>query len=244
VVLVEKEERSGRLTSAVLSIVIPARNEERYIGELLARIRGVDLSTFGFSKEVIVIDDHSADRTAEIAASFPEVRLQRLPRHGGKGVAVRAGMRIATGDYVVIQDADLEYDPQDYVLMIQALGAGAECAVYGSRYLTEGRRARQSRLAYLGGRSLSLLVAISTGHWLTDTSTALKLFRRAFVESLGLTSAGFEIDQEMTVRALARRCRIVEVPVRYTPRTRAEGKKIRPCDWLVGAITVLRFRSG
>jgi dolichol-phosphate mannosyltransferase len=243
-VLVEKEERSGRLTTAVLSIVIPARNEERYIGELLARIRRVDLSTVGFSKEVIVVDDHSADRTADIAASFPEVRLRWLPRHGGKGTAVRAGLQIATGDYLIIQDADLEYDPQDYLPMIQALAAQGECAVYGSRYLTEGRRPRQSWLAYLGGRSLSLLVSISTGRRLTDTSTALKLFRRAFLESLDLTATGFEIDQEVTVKALARRCRIIEVPVRYAPRTRAEGKKIRPRDWLIGALTVLRVRHG
>jgi dolichol-phosphate mannosyltransferase len=241
---VAEEERSNRLTPAVLSIVIPARNEERYIGELLMRIRQVDLSALGFVSEIIVVDDASSDRTSEIASAFPEVRLARLPRHGGKGTAVRAGMRTASGEYLILQDADLEYDPQDYVRMLRALDGRGECAVYGSRYLTAGRRPRQSRLAYLGGRSLSLLVSAVTGVRLTDTATALKLFRRELVLSLGLTARGFEIDQELTVKALARGCRIVEVPVSYTPRTRAEGKKIRARDWLVGAVTVLRFRRG
>ncbi len=239
----EEEERSDGLTTAVLSIIIPARNEERYIGELLTRIRDVELSSLGFAKEVVVVDDASGDRTADIAAAFPEVRLQRLSSHGGKGTAVRTGMRMATGDYLIIQDADLEYDPRDYVAMLRALERHSECAVYGSRYLTAGRRPRQSWLAYVGGRSLSLLVSAMMGTRLTDTSTALKLFRRSFVESLGLAASGFEIDQEMTVKALARGCRIVEVPVRYTPRTRAEGKKIRARDWLVGALTVVRLRN-
>lgn len=228
--------------SAVLSIVVPARNEARYIGELLQRIRRVDLAALGLSKEVIVVDDHSSDRTGEIAATFPEVTVRRLPRHGGKGTAVRTGMQLATGDYLIIQDADLEYDPQDYIPMLHALVAHAGCAVYGSRYLTAGRRPRQSRLAYLGGRSLSVLASVRTGARLTDTSTALKLFHRTFVASLGLTAAGFEIDQELTVKTRARGCRIIEVPVRYTPRTRAEGKKIRPRDWVVGALTLLRLR--
>jgi dolichol-phosphate mannosyltransferase len=237
-------ERSDRLTSAVLSIVIPARNEARYIGVLLARIRHVDLAVLGVAKEVIVVDDASEDETAEVAGSVADVRLVRLPRHGGKGAAVRAGMAIASGDYLIVQDADLEYDPRDYVPMLRALEADGECAVYGSRYLTEGRRPRQSWLAYVGGRSLSLLVSALTGARLSDTSTALKLFRRRFVVSLGLTSTGFEIDQELTVKALARGCRIVEVPVSYAPRTRAEGKKIRPRDWVAGAAAVIRHRSG
>lgn len=240
----EQAERSNGLTTGVLSIVIPARNEERYIGELLARIREVDLSVFRLATEVIVVDDASTDGTAGIARAYPEVRLLRLARHGGKGTAVRAGMAVATGDYLIVQDADLEYDPHDYVPMMQAFVAHGECAVYGSRYLAAGRRPRQSWLAYLGGRSLSLLVSAITGSRLTDTSTALKLFRRSFVMSLGLTAAGFEIDQEITVKVLARGCRIVEVPISYAPRTRAEGKKIGPRDWIAGAATAMRCRKG
>jgi len=228
--------------AGVLSIVIPARNEERYIGELLDRIRRVDLSPLGISAEVIVVDDHSSDRTSAIASAVAGVTVRRLPFHAGKGTAVRAGMSLATGDYLIIQDADLEYDPTDYVPMLKALSAGGACAVYGSRYLTKGRRRRQSWLAYAGARSLSRLVSICTGARLTDTSTALKLFRRSFALALGLTARGFEFDQEITMKALARRCRIVEVPVRYVPRTRAEGKKIRARDWVIGAVTVLRER--
>src|SRR3954454_13828314 len=117
-----------------LSIVIPAFNEERFIGTLLEQIQGVDLQPLGVSKEVIVVDDCSRDRTAEIVAGFPSVRLRRMPINGGKGRAVRAGLEFATGDYVIIQDADLEYDPRDYVPMMRAILERQGDIVYGSRY--------------------------------------------------------------------------------------------------------------
>jgi glycosyltransferase involved in cell wall biosynthesis len=150
----------------VLSIVIPAYNEERFIGALLERIFRVDLGLLGFEREVIVVDDCSHDRTAEIAAAFPGVRVERQPRNGGKGLAVRAGIGRATGDCLIIQDADLEYDPEDYVPMLRALLAGRADIVYGTRYpvnpgrgllgnLLGGKRRSQGWAAYLGGRSLS-----------------------------------------------------------------------------------------
>ena len=107
-----------------LSIVIPAYNEERFIGALLEKIRAVDLVPLGIEKQIIVVDDCSKDRTAEIAASVPAVTLKRLAINGGKGRAVRAGIALATGEYLIIQDADLEYDPNDYVPMLQALLSG------------------------------------------------------------------------------------------------------------------------
>src|SRR5215217_2597448 len=122
-----------------LSIVIPAYNEERYIGELLEQVRAVDLGALGVDKEIIVVDDCSADRTSAIAGAAPGVRLHRMPVNGGKGQAVRAGIELATGDYLIIQDADLEYDPQDYVPMMRAILAGRAEVIYGSRYLGPGR---------------------------------------------------------------------------------------------------------
>ena len=117
-----------------LSIVIPAYNEERFIGTLLERIQAVDLRSSGLEKEIIVIDDRSSDGTADAVSRFSDVVLCRHERNGGKGRAVRTGIERATGDYVMIQDADLEYDPQDYVQMVQALLSGRGDAVYGSRY--------------------------------------------------------------------------------------------------------------
>ena len=228
----------------VLSIVIPAYNEERFIGTLLEQIRAVDLTPLGVDKQVIVIDDHSRDRTPEIVAGYPEVLFERLPKNGGKGQAVRRGMALATGDYLIIQDADLEYDPQDYVPMMRALLDGRGDVVYGSRYLREGRHARQSLAAYLGGRSLSLVGYLFTGTWLTDTVTALKLFPRELLPSLALQTSGFELDHEITAKVLAMGLRIAEVPVSYHPRTREEGKKIGLRDWFIATRTFFRFRNG
>ena len=232
------------MPSRTLSIVIPAYNEERFIGRLLEQIANVDLERLGIGKQVIVVDDCSRDKTAEIAAGFANVRLERLPTNGGKGRAVRAGMDLATGDFLIIQDADLEYDPQDYVPMMEALLSGRGDIVYGSRYLGRGRHANQSLTAYLGGRSLSYVALACTGTYLTDTVTALKLFPREMLTSLTLTTSGFELDHEITAKVCARGLRIVEVPVRYYPRSREEGKKIGMKDWFIGCRTFFRFRNG
>jgi glycosyltransferase involved in cell wall biosynthesis len=228
----------------LLSIVIPAYNEEAFIGTLLERIFTVDLASVGVAAEIIVVDDCSRDRTAAIVSRFPGVTLKRLPVNGGKGQAVRAGIAIATGEFLIIQDADLEYDPNDYVAMLRPLLAGEADVVYGSRYLRRGRYPGQSVAAYLGGRSLSLIALLMTRHYLSDTVTALKLFPRRLLTDLPLETSGFELDHEITARILARGCRIVEVPITYQPRTKAEGKKIGFRDWVVGARTFWRYRRG
>jgi glycosyltransferase involved in cell wall biosynthesis len=232
------------VAAKVLSIVIPAYNEERFIGTLLQQIRNVDLEALGVSKQVIVVDDHSTDQTPNIVKRFPEVTFKRLERNQGKGRAVRAGIEVATGDFLIIQDADLEYDPQDYIRMLRALLERRGDIVYGSRYLGRGRRAKQSIAAYWGGRSLSLIAFLCTGRYLTDTVTALKLFPRQTLASLPLTTSGFELDHEITAKMLARGLRVVEVPVSYFPRGRHEGKKIGLRDWFLAVRTFWRFRRG
>jgi dolichol-phosphate mannosyltransferase len=227
-----------------LSIVIPAYNEERFIGTLLEKIAAVDLESMGVRKEVIVVDDCSRDRTSEIVRGFSGVTLHRQDRNGGKGRAVRTGLDLATGDYVIIQDADLEYDPEDYLPMMRAILDKRADVVYGSRYMSGGRHSGQSLAAYLGGRSLSLVCRAATGTYLTDTVTALKLFPRTLLGSLNLQTSGFELDHEITAKVLARGLRIVEVPVRYYPRSREEGKKIGARDWFIGVRTFVRFRKG
>jgi glycosyltransferase involved in cell wall biosynthesis len=227
-----------------LSIVIPAYNEERFIGTLLGQIDAVDLASLGVRKEVVVVDDCSRDQTSAIASATPGVRVHRLAVNSGKGAAVRAGLALATGEYVIIQDADLEYDPGDYVAMMRTILHGGADVVYGSRYMGGGRHQGQSLPAYLGGRSLSLVCRLFTGTYLTDTVTALKLFPRGLLTSLALETSGFELDHEITAKVLAKGLRIVEVPVRYYPRSRAEGKKIGLRDWFVGVRTFYRFRNG
>ena len=226
-----------------LSIVIPAYNEERYIGTLLEQIKAVDLASVDTVAEIIVVDDCSQDRTAAIVSAVEGVTLLRMERNGGKGRAVRAGIAASSGDYLIIQDADLEYDPQDYIPMLQLLLSGQADIVYGSRYLGRGRYPNQSLAAYLGGRSLSLIGWAFTGRYLTDTVTALKLFHRTDLASLPLGTSGFELDHEITARMLARGRRIAEVPIRYFPRSKAEGKKIGLRDWFIAIRTFSRHGS-
>ena len=155
-----------------LSIVIPAYNEERFIGTLLERIQAVDLAALGVAPEIVVVDDCSGDGTSQIVAGFPDVRLYRQTVNGGKGKAVRQGLAMATGELLIIQDADLEYDPSDYVPMIRALLDGKGDVVYGSRYLGRGRHPQQSLAAYVGGRSLSVAGLLATGRFRATVSMA------------------------------------------------------------------------
>ncbi len=242
-------------TRAVLSVVVPAYNEERFIGTLLERILALDLGILGLDKEVIVVNDCSKDRTAEIVASFPAVRLHNQPKNGGKGTAVRTGIGLATGQYLIIQDADLEYEPADYIPMFRKLQEAGVDAVYGSRYLKRpndgwlvnllaAKHPGQGWMAYLGGQSLSFVALLCTGRYLTDTVTALKLFPTPLIQSLPLETTGFELDHEITSRLLARKKNIREVPIRYFPRTKAEGKKIGLRDWFIGTKTFWRYRKG
>jgi len=244
------------MTPIRLSIVIPAYNEAAFIGTLLTQIRAVDLASHGVTLELIVVDDGSKDDTAAIAESHAGVQVIRQRPNAGKGAAVRRGLAAATGTHVLIQDADLEYDPRDYVTLIQALRAGdGRVVVYGSRYLGRpdvlGRRASrfgpwpgQSLAAYLGGRSLSVAAWLATGRYLTDTVTALKLFPRPLITGFTLETTGFELDHEMSAKVLAAGERIVEVPIGYAPRSKAEGKKIGARDWWRALKTFSRYRRG
>jgi glycosyltransferase involved in cell wall biosynthesis len=227
-----------------LSIVIPAYNEERFIGSLLEQVRAVDLASLGVEADIIVVDDCSKDRTFEIASAVPGIRVHTMPVNSGKGTAVRAGIERAVGDYLIIQDADLEYDPHDYLPMLRVILDGRADVVYGSRYLGRGKHPNQSWAAYAGGRSLSVPCLVFCGRYLTDTVTALKLFPRTLLPELRLETTGFETDHEITAKVLARGLRIAEVPVSYHPRSKAEGKKIGLRDWFIGVRTFWKYRNG
>lgn len=242
-------------TDATLSVLVPVYNEEGTVANVLERV----LALGSILREVVVVDDGSSDGTAGIVESLarrdPRIRFFRQPVNQGKTAAIRRALAEAIGEVIIIQDADLEYDPADYLPMLDALNDGRGDIVYGSRYLKRpdrgwlanlaaGRHPSQGWGAYLGGQSLSVVCRLFTGRYLTDTVTALKLFPRTLLPRLDLRTSGFELDHEITAKVLARGCRIAEVPVRYFPRSREEGKKIGARDWFRAVRTFARFRNG
>jgi glycosyltransferase involved in cell wall biosynthesis len=236
-----------------LSIVIPAYNEGAFIGTLLDKIAAVPTEGLGFEKEIIVVNDGSSDNTEQIARSRAGVHCFTQVPNQGKGKAVQRGIREATGDFILIQDADLEYDPNDYLGMLSALTGKKADVVYGSRTL--GQRAIQSRWTLFPGKHvnqgvgpwfagvlLTFWTALIYGRWITDTLTAYKLYPCAVVKAMKLRTSGFETDHEITAKLSRLGKRIIEVPISYYPRSREEGKKIKPTDGLIAVWTLLRFR--
>ena len=234
-----------------VSIIITAYNEEATIGALLERVLVVDTAALGFEKEVIVVDDGSRDRTLAIAKGITGVRcFQQVPNQG-KGRAVQRGVRECTGDYVLVQDADLEYDPSDYLPMLECLGQTGDraVAVYGSRVLGQrkqgnwsGKHPRQGWGPWLAGVTLSVWTALLYQRWITDTLTGYKLYPTAVLRQLNIKTAGFETDHEITAKLIRLGVAIREAPVSYRPRTIAEGKKIGIKDGFRAVWTLLRFR--
>ncbi len=237
------------------SIVIIAFNEERFKCVLLEKIFAVDLASMDVDAEIIVIDDCSRDATAKIVERFPNVKLIRHSVNSGKGKAIRSGLTNVTGDLVIIQDADLEYDPEDYLAMLEPILENKADVVYGSRYLKHpnsgkmrnlltGKHPDQSWAAYLGGQSLSFVMWFFTGRYISDTVTAYKLFRAPILTGMQLHTTGFETDHEISCKILAAGQRLREVPVSYFPRNREQGKKIGIQDWFRAIRTFYRFRHG
>lgn len=225
-----------------VTILIPARNEQDTIVELLRRV----MTEFEFfSGEVIVIDDGSQDATAELAASVDGVKVIKLQPGRGKGAALREGVRQATGDVILIQDADLEYDPTDYPALLKPFQEGEAQVVYGSRLLgaQAGRSFGISSWAfYLGGRFLSWLTSFLYGAKMSDVATGYKVFRTQVLRDLRHQADGFEFCPEVTAKLLKQGTSILEVPIAYTPRSIAEGKKIRWVDGLVAMWILIKFK--
>jgi glycosyltransferase involved in cell wall biosynthesis len=237
----------------VLSIVIPAYNEGAFIGKLLERILAVPVETLGFQKEIIVVNDGSKDNTEAVARSFSGVRVFTQVPNQGKGKAVQRGIREATGDYILIQDADLEYDPDDYLALLRALRETGAGVIYGSRTLGQrrlqpaftlfpGKHPLQKAGPWFAGVLLTLWTGLMYGRWITDTLTAYKLYPAKAVKSMSLRTSGFETDHEITAKLIRSGHRIVEVPIAYFPRSAEEGKKIKATDGLIAVWTLFRFR--
>ena len=234
---------SGAARAVKLSIIIPVYNEEQTISELVERVRAVDLGEM--EKEIIIANDGSSDRTREVInssewAGDPRIRIYDYPINVGKGAAVRLGLKFATGDIIIIQDADLELNPEEYGILLAPVLAGETDVVYGSRFLKSTQRISiRTRLA---NWTLTWFTNVLFNGRLTDMETAYKVFRREVIETIRLRCVGFDFEPELTAKLLRAGRRIVEVPITYNPRRFDEGKKIRWTDGVDAVYVLLKCR--
>lgn len=225
----------------VLSVIIPVFNERDAIERVIDKVRGCGMKT-----EIIIVDDCSTDGTRELLKGKLKGKANKVLYHKkncGKGVALRHGFSAATGDFVVVQDADLEYDPNDFVHLIQPFISG-ECdadAVYGSRYLRSNRFRVDGFYHELGNRMLTTLSNICSNLSLSDMETCYKMFRRDVIQSMCLKENRFGFEPEITAQLAKKRCRIYEVPISYHPRTFEEGKKIGIRDALRAMYCIIKY---
>ena len=225
----------------VLSVVIPVYNEKDTIKRVVHKVRNCGVKT-----EIIIVDDCSTDGTREILRKELREQVDKVlyhKRNCGKGVALRHGFAAATGDFVVVQDADLEYEPYDFVHLLQPFISG-ECdadAVYGSRYLRSNRFRVDGFYHELGNKVLTTLSNICSNLSLSDMETCYKMFRREVIQSIELKEDRFGFEPEITAKLARKRCRIYEVPISYHPRTFEEGKKIGVRDALRAFYCIVKY---
>ncbi|HEX9284463.1 MAG TPA: glycosyltransferase family 2 protein [Nitrospirales bacterium] len=228
-----------------LSIIIPAYNEVSTIEAIVRRVQAVDLGSV--EKEIIVVDDGSKDGTPAVLKHLTGIRPISHERNAGKGAALTTGFQAATGDIVIVQDADLEYDPADYRTVIQPIVDGKSDAVMGSRFILYrpkffGKRRSPYLSHYIGNMLITTITNLLYGMQFTDYEGCYKAFRRSIIAATPVEATGFEFDNELICKLMRKGTRIVEVPIHYTPRTYAHGKKI---TWRHGVImlwTIIKWR--
>ncbi|MCY7346309.1 MAG: glycosyltransferase family 2 protein [Pyrinomonadaceae bacterium] len=223
----------------LLSIIIPVYNEESTVGEVIERILKVELP---IAKEIIVIDDGSNDSTpARLRDNLTNItHLHLNPVNIGKGAAIRIGLSFAKGDIILLQDADLELNPNEYLNLLQPIFEGTSSVVYGSRFLKNNNRVTFSRR--IANRALTMVTNLIYHSGLTDMETAYKVFTTEAAKKLDLRANRFEIEPEITARICQAGYRIREVPISYCPRTASEGKKINWQDGIKALLTLFRCR--
>jgi len=243
----------------LVSIVMPVYNERKTIEAIIKRVQKVEIP-----KELIIIDDGSTDGTrewlheqfgqasvdeeeggkkfCESLADRPQVRVLTHLKNQGKGAALKTGFRYARGEIVIVQDADLEYSPEEYPRLLEPLIADQADVVYGSRFLraSEGKR---PLVSYLGNKIFTALTNAATGLSLTDVWTGYKVFKKEVLEDITLEESRFEMELELTIKVVQKKWRLLEVPISYMPRSKAEGKKIRWRDGIQSIKTLFRYRK-
>jgi len=222
-----------------LSVIVPVFNERQTVVEIVRRMRAVDLP---LELEILMVDDASSDGTGS-ALSYLEDSTVRVLRHNenrGKGAAIRTALPYASGDLIIIQDADLEYDPEDWLLLLAPVFKGRAQVVYGSRFT--GERRNMMYWHWVGNRFLSWITNVLYNTTLSDMETCYKLFEREVLQGLTIESDRFEFEPEITAKVLRRGYRIYEVPISYTGRDTDEGKKITWKDGFGALTTLVRFR--
>ena len=224
-----------------LSVVVPVFNERNTLVEVLRRMRAVELPD-GIEREIIVVDDGSTDGTRDVLRQLADstVRIVMHEHNQGKGAALRTGFAHATGEYVLVQDADLEYDPEDWPRLLHPVVRGRARVVYGSRFT--GERRNMLLLHWMGNRFLSMTTNVLFNTTLSDMETCYKLIERELLEALDLESDRFNIEAEISAKILKRRVRIYEVPISYSGREFDEGKKITWRDGISALYTLVKYR--
>lgn len=233
-----------------LTIIIPVFNEEKTINEILNRVVKAKLLS-GIKKEVIVIDDGSTDKTLRVLSEFKiinyKIKILRHNKNQGKGAAIRTGLKYATGNYVIIQDADLEYDPKDYLKLLQPILDGKTDVVYGNRFenyplIIWGKNKTALPIHWISNFVLATITNTIYGSNLRDMETCYKLFTKGVLDSLDLNANGFEFEPEITAKILKKGYKIFDVPISISPRTYKEGKKITWKDGIIAVCTLIKYR--
>ena len=226
-----------------LSIIIPVYNEEKSIRKILSKVFA---SKIPLEKEVICIDDGSSDRTADVLRKAKsinkDIKLAMHKKNQGKGAAIRTGIKKATGDIIIIQDADLEYDPNDYAALVRPIIEGKALVVYGSRRLNKKNRQHSGVSFFMGGVGLTVMTNLLYGTGITDEPTCYKVFRADILKGIKLECKRFEFCPEVTAKVAKKKIRIYEVPISYYPRTSRQGKKIKWKDGFEAAWTLVKHR--
>lgn len=227
----------------MLSIVIPAYNEEKTIAEIVEKVQAVDLGQI--TKEIVIVNDCSSDGTGrvidELARASGNVRAIHHSVNQGKGAALRTGFQNCSGDWVIVQDADLEYDPNEFIYLLEPVLQGQADVVYGSRFLGRGAHRVVYYWHYMGNRFLTTLSNMLTNINLTDMETCYKLFRREILQQIRIEEPRFGFEPEITAKVARLKCRIYEIGISYYGRTYDEGKKIGWRDGFRAIWCILKY---
>lgn len=226
-----------------LSIIIPAYNEENNILEILDRVKKAKLDNI--TKEIIIVDDFSIDNTKKILSELKDssIKIFFHQQNQGKGAAIRTGLKHATGEIILIQDADLEYNPEEYLILLKPILENQAKVVYGSRMETiKKNMSKMYKLHYFGNVLLTLTTNILYGAKITDMETGYKVFRKEVIDNINLRARRFDFEPEITAKILKKGYKIVEIPIGFTARKFEEGKKITWRDGVKALFYLLRYR--